>query len=198
MDRIDESKLKPQRPSGPLRSRGARATMLAGALAVLSTGAYLGWQTWGSGESAALYTTAVAQRGDIEDSVTATGMLQPRDYVDVGTQVSGQLRKLHVKTGDDVKQGQLLAEIDPTVYLSRVDANRAQLRTQQAQLADREGQLATVGEDRLPLQKREALRYALLLVEYSRRHLTRSIHRQRPAAAERPPSRARIELIVNV
>ena len=152
MDRIDESKLKPQRPSGPLRSRGARATMLAGALAVLSTGAYLGWKTWGSGESAALYTTAVAQRGDIEDSVTATGMLQPRDYVDVGTQVSGQLRKLHVKTGDAVKQGQLLAEIDPTVYLSRVDANRAQLRTQQAQLADREAQLA-LAEQQLTRQQ---------------------------------------------
>ena len=40
------------------------------------------------------------------------------------------------------RQGQLLAEIDPTVYLSRVDANRAQLRTQQAQLTDREAQLA--------------------------------------------------------
>jgi macrolide-specific efflux system membrane fusion protein len=52
------------------------------------------------------------------------------------------VKKLHATIGDTVKQGQLLAEIDPTVYLSRVDANRAQLRTQQAQLTDREAQLA--------------------------------------------------------
>ena len=51
--------------------------------------------------------------------MTATGILQPRDYVDVGTQVSGQLKKLHVEIGATVKAGQLLAEIDPTVYLSQ-------------------------------------------------------------------------------
>src|SRR5207253_8614274 len=77
-----------------------------------------------------------------EDTVTATGILQPRDYVDVGTQVSGQLKKLHVEVGSTVKAGQLIAEIDPTVYVSRVDADQAQLRTQQAQLQDRQAQLA--------------------------------------------------------
>jgi macrolide-specific efflux system membrane fusion protein len=82
------------------------------------------------------------QRGDLEDTVTATGILQPRDYVDVGTQVSGQLKKLHVEIGSAVKAGQLLAEIDPTVYTTKVDADRAQLRTQEAQLADRQAQLA--------------------------------------------------------
>ena len=60
----------------------------------------------------------------IEENVTALGTLQPLQYVDVGTQVTGQLKKLLVHVGDTVKQGQLLAEIDPTVYLSRVDANR--------------------------------------------------------------------------
>ena len=76
------------------------------------------------------------------DAVTATGILQPRDYVDVGTQVSGQVKKLHVEIGSAVKAGQLIAEIDPTVYLSHVEANQAQLRTQQAQLQDRQAQLA--------------------------------------------------------
>src|SRR5690606_5637166 len=54
---------------------------------------------------------------------------------------SGQLKKLHVEIGSTVKAGQLLAEIDPTVYLSRVDADRAQLANLRAQLADREAQL---------------------------------------------------------
>ncbi len=76
-----------------------------------------------------------------EALVTATGVLQPRTYVDVGAQVSGQLETLHVQVGDQVSEGDLLAEIDPTVYIARVDGTRAQLRNQQAQLKDREAQL---------------------------------------------------------
>ncbi len=88
-----------------------------------------------------IYTTEAVTRGDIENLVTATGTLQPQDYVDVGAQVSGQLEKLHVEVGSEVKAGDLLAEIDATVYAARVDATRASLRTQQAQLLDREAQL---------------------------------------------------------
>jgi membrane fusion protein, macrolide-specific efflux system len=80
-------------------------------------------------------------RGDIEEVVTATGTLQPRDYVDVGAQVSGQLHKIHIEVGSKVEADQLLAEIDPTLFMARVDASRAQLRFQQAQLRDREAQL---------------------------------------------------------
>ncbi|MFO7576676.1 MAG: efflux RND transporter periplasmic adaptor subunit [Pelovirga sp.] len=81
------------------------------------------------------------QRGSIEELVTATGILQPRDYVDVGAQVSGQLHRIHVDVGTRVKAGDLLAEIDPTLFMARVDASRAQLRYQQAQLSDRLAQL---------------------------------------------------------
>ena len=150
MDRIEEARLtQPAASRGRFgrtrlvpRGRKARIAIVCGALAVLGAAAYTGWRAWTSASDTAPYTTAVAVRGDLEDTVTATGILQPRDYVDVGTQVSGQLKKLHITVGQTVKAGQLLAEIDPTVYLSRVDANRAQLRTQQAQLADREAQLA--------------------------------------------------------
>lgn len=85
--------------------------------------------------------TVKVSRGDIENLVTATGSLQPRDYVDVGAQVSGQLKTLHVEVGSEVKKGDLLAEIDATVYLAKVDATRAQLRNQQALLKDRQSQL---------------------------------------------------------
>ncbi|MBS8241676.1 efflux RND transporter periplasmic adaptor subunit [Marinobacter lipolyticus] len=108
---------------------------------VLVTASIAGW--WVQADSAPspnLLTVAV-QRGDLQDLVTATGVLQPRDYVDVGAQVSGQLEVLHVQTGDDVKEGDLLAEIDPTLYVARVDATRAQLRNQKAQLMERKAQL---------------------------------------------------------
>ena len=104
-------------------------------------GAYLGWRAFASSPPVDGLSTAVVERGSLEDSVTATGTLQPRDYVDVGTQVSGQVRRLHVEIGDTVTKGQLLAEIDPTVYLSRVDADQAQLRNQEAQLTERQAQL---------------------------------------------------------
>lgn len=86
-------------------------------------------------------TFTTVQRGSIEDLVTATGILQPRDYVDVGAQVSGQLHRIHVEVGDEVKNGDLLAEIDPTLFMAKVDASRAQLRYQRALLKDRQAQL---------------------------------------------------------
>ncbi|MDX9813748.1 MAG: efflux RND transporter periplasmic adaptor subunit [Sulfurimonadaceae bacterium] len=79
-------------------------------------------------------------KGDIEDVVTATGSLQPRDYVEVGAQVSGQLHKLYVDIGDVVKKGDLLAEIDPELLSSKVDASRAQLKYQEASLIDKEAE----------------------------------------------------------
>lgn len=98
-------------------------------------------QFWPSDADSDTLATTEVRRGNIESVVTATGVLQPRTYVDVGAQVSGQLEAIHVQIGDEVEQGELLAEIDPTVYRARVDGTRAQLRNQQAQLKDREAQL---------------------------------------------------------
>jgi macrolide-specific efflux system membrane fusion protein len=166
MDRIDESQLKVAPTPGSAsaakgkRSRVKRTAIALAVVMALGAGGYFGWQTWSGGSAgAAQHTTATVQRGDLEDTVTATGILQPRDYVDVGTQVSGQVRKLHVEIGSIVKAGQLLAEIDPTVYLSRVDADRAQLRTQEAQLADKQAQLALAEQQhqrQLNLQRENA------------------------------------------
>ncbi|MFL1406830.1 efflux RND transporter periplasmic adaptor subunit [Marinobacter sp. M1N3S26] len=110
-------------------------------LLLVVAGLSVGWWTQSRGETQPDLLTITVQRGDLEDLVTATGSLQPRDYVDVGAQVSGQLDVIHVQTGDEVKAGDLLAEIDPTVYVARVDATRAQLRNQKAQLMEREAQL---------------------------------------------------------
>lgn len=86
-------------------------------------------------ELADLETAAVVQ-GDIEETVTALGKLQPRRFVDIGAQVSGQLMRIHVQPGDRVKAGDLLAEIDPRLQAAKVDADRAQLDLLKAQLAD--------------------------------------------------------------
>jgi macrolide-specific efflux system membrane fusion protein len=80
------------------------------------------------------YTLRPVARGDIDDVVTAVGSLQPSQYVDVGAQVSGQLDVIHVAVGDRVEKGQLLAEIDDTLYQAKVTADRALLEAIQAQL----------------------------------------------------------------
>lgn len=97
------------------------------------------WYFWlGADRNGTEVVTTPAVRGNIEDSVTALGTLEPLNYVDVGTQVSGQLRVLHVIEGEQVEEGQLLAEIDPTIYLAKVEATEAQLENLKAQLTDRE------------------------------------------------------------
>ncbi|PBP56146.1 efflux transporter periplasmic adaptor subunit [Pseudomonas syringae] len=66
-----------------------------------------------SGEEETVFLSAAAEVTDIEYAVSAQGVLQGRNQVDVGAQVSGQLQSLKVKPGDKVKRNQLLAEIDP-------------------------------------------------------------------------------------
>ncbi len=85
-------------------------------------------------------TIVPVTRGDIEQVITSQGKLEPKEYVDVGVQVSGQLKKLAVDVGDNVKKGDLIAEIDPKIYNSRVEAAEGRLKTLEAQLAEQAAQ----------------------------------------------------------
>src|SRR6185295_4482971 len=94
---------RPARATSGMRRLG-RAALALTACAVLAGGGYYAWKTWFSGDgSSATLLTAMVTRGNLEDTVTATGTLQPKDFVDVGTQVSGQLKKLYVDIGAIVK-----------------------------------------------------------------------------------------------
>ncbi|NRO96063.1 macrolide transporter subunit MacA [Paraburkholderia sp. NMBU_R16] len=91
------------------------------------------------------YLSAKAERGDIEHAVLATGVLHAFKQVDVGAQVSGQLKSLKVKLGDQVKKGQWLAEIDPILSQNALRQARtneqhlaAQRRSSAAQLEQAE------------------------------------------------------------
>lgn len=87
------------------------------------------------------YQSVVVQREDVESTVTAIGTLQPRTYVDVGAQVSGQITRLLVSPGAQVEKGALLVEIDPSVQRATVDAGRASLASLRAQIAEQQAQL---------------------------------------------------------
>ncbi len=138
----------PPRLGAPSRRRRLRRIAAAAAICALAAaGGLYGWQAWLAPDDAGeRQLTETVRRGAIENTVTATGTLQPRDYVDVGAQVSGQLKKLHVEIGATVKAGDLLAEIDPIVYRAKVDGHRAQLRNLRAQLAAQEARHVLAGQ----------------------------------------------------
>jgi membrane fusion protein, macrolide-specific efflux system len=90
------------------------------------------------------YITAEVSRGDIENSVLATGVLEATKMVSVGAQVSGQVKKMYVQLGDQVKKGQLIAQIDSIRQDNDVKNSEASIKNQQAQLAVKLANLAKV------------------------------------------------------
>ncbi|HGY9625027.1 efflux RND transporter periplasmic adaptor subunit [Pseudomonas sp. NY15356] len=121
-----------------------RRRILFGGLGLLGLGGLLAWKSLPFG--AQPVNTVAVTRADIESSVTALGTLQPRRYVDVGAQASGQIRKLHVEVGDAVRQGQLLVEIDPSTQQARLDAGRYSIDNLKAQLAEQRAQYQLAGQ----------------------------------------------------
>jgi len=121
------------------KRRGLKIALVS--LLLLAAAAAGAWNFTDRSGATTAPPTATVVRGDLEQSLTALGSLQPKDYVDVGTQVSGQLKVIHVTYGSEVKAGDLLAEIDPAVYSARVDSDRAQLNILEAKLAEQKAQL---------------------------------------------------------
>ncbi|MGL5071099.1 MAG: efflux RND transporter periplasmic adaptor subunit [Aeromonas salmonicida] len=102
----------------------------------------VGWFFSATGAApVASYITATAERRDLEQSVLADGTLQAQKLVSVGAQVSGQIKVLHVALGDQVKQGDLLVEIDDLTQQNALKDAEAALDNVQAQLASRQATL---------------------------------------------------------
>jgi HlyD family secretion protein len=80
------------------------------------------------------YQSTAADRGEIIQTVTATGTLNPVVNVTVGSQVSGRISKLYVDFNSPVTKGQVLAEIDPSTYQATVEQVTADLANAQANL----------------------------------------------------------------
>lgn len=126
----------PENRIRPTIRRRAIAIGLIGAIACL-TYAIFGM----SRETRHGVATAPVVRADIEDVITATGKIQPRAYVDVGAQASGQLRRIMAQIGDSVTAGQPLAEIDPQIQSAKVEADRAEIARLEAVLGEQRAML---------------------------------------------------------
>ncbi len=81
---------------------------------------------------------AKVEKGDLAKSVVATGKITPITKVEIKSKASGIVEKLYVDTGDHVKQGQVLAELDRVEIQAQVNSSKAQLLSSQANLKSAE------------------------------------------------------------
>ena len=103
--------------------------------------------------------TVEVTKGDITQIVKATGEIYASDIVSVGAQVSGQVQKLYIQLGQNVKKGDLIAEIDSTTQLDKLNTSKAELEAAKADLVAKRVSLQTLKQNyqrKLTLFKAEA------------------------------------------
>jgi len=130
-----------------------RRLVIGGILVAAALALFLVWKLF-SGPAEPVVATAKVTRGTMEQTVEATGTLEPKELVSVGAQVSGRLDELNVAVGDVVHQGDLIGKIDPRTATNSLDTARADLANMKAQAA---GAKATLARQKLAYQRQLAL-----------------------------------------
>jgi HlyD family secretion protein len=100
--------------------------------------AVLGWTLFGPDAAKPAYRLERVDRGDILVAISATGTLNAVTTVQVGSQVSGTIARLYADFNSDVRQGQLLAQLDPTFLQATVSEQRANMERASAQVHEAE------------------------------------------------------------
>src|SRR5688572_9333277 len=100
---------------------------------LLAGGGFFWWKKQKPDSEVAEYKTAVVQKGDVIQLVTANGQLSPVVSVDVSSQVSGNIRQLYVDFNSKVTNGQLIAELDPATYEARMVQAESEVANAKAQ-----------------------------------------------------------------
>jgi HlyD family secretion protein len=124
------------------RLRWFWAKLLAGKMKLLIGGGLMavfmlaGFYFWGSDSGTPQYLTARVERGDLRNTVTATGALQAVTTVQVGSQASGTISALYADFNSVVKKGQVVAQLDPSTAKAQVEQARANLEQARASLAN--------------------------------------------------------------
>jgi HlyD family secretion protein len=101
------------------------------------------WRAKTAPKPPAKYVVAATSKGEVAETVQSTGQVQPLTQIQVGAQVSGRITKVFVDFNSKVKSGEVLAEIDPTLFGAAIDQTRAQVDSAQAQVVHAEATVAT-------------------------------------------------------
>ncbi|HZV55284.1 MAG TPA: efflux RND transporter periplasmic adaptor subunit [Rhodocyclaceae bacterium] len=108
--------------------------VLLGALLLIVGGGYFYWSMSRTPDVEARYRTQAVERGDLTQLASANGTLNPVVLVNVGTQVSGTVKKWYADFNDHVTEGQRMLELDPRIYQAQVDQSTANLANAQSQV----------------------------------------------------------------
>ncbi|MDI1364520.1 MAG: biotin/lipoyl-binding protein, partial [bacterium] len=93
------------------------------------------------------YRTAAVEQGDLTKTVSASGTLQALVTVEVGSQISGQIKQVLVDFNDVVVKGQVMAILDPQTYVSRVRQSQANVNVSGASLKQAQANAAKAKAD---------------------------------------------------
>jgi HlyD family secretion protein len=145
----DSSQLPPDAaPQPPIaqrpRHKWARWAIAMGLAALLAVGALV-WRSYS--QKAISYETVAVERGPIQATVTATGTVNPVIDVQVGSQVSGNIKALYADYNTTVKKGQLVALIDPAIFQAQVEQAQAAVRSSQAAVITAQAQVEKARSD---------------------------------------------------
>lgn len=121
--------------------------VLIGVGAVLALGIIVGVTVYQSRKNVVTVQTGRAQRQNLSSVVSASGEIKPKTYVNVGANAFGRIIKLHVKEGDRVKKGELLAQLENIQSTADVDAMRASLQGAETDFIAAEAGLRTSQAD---------------------------------------------------
>ncbi len=117
-----------------LRKRIFNGWTLLLALMLAAAAGYTHYQRQQAAKAESAYRFEMVDRGDLVQTVSANGTLNPVTLVSVGTQVSGTVRRLYADFNDEVKQGQVLLELDDAIFSAQVRQSEALVRNVQATL----------------------------------------------------------------
>ena len=138
-------------PASPVWYRRPALWMSVLLLALAAAGLWV-WQDRQAASAAPIYTTQAVVRGNLTLTVTANGTLQPTRSVNIGSELSGTVLKVHVDVNDPVKKGQVLVELDTAKLRDQILRSRAALAAATAKVAQT---VATVKETRASLARLE-------------------------------------------
>jgi HlyD family secretion protein len=109
-------------------------TAVACLLLAMGVAALLVWQKWREQPFEQRYQLEAVATGEVTQTVTANGTVNPVGLVNVGTQVSGTVLRIHADFNDRVKAGQMLLELDPTTLRATVEQSSGELASAEATL----------------------------------------------------------------